>query len=71
MKSMEMIGVFYENNTEHTRVHTLLGEKQSFLTLQPVEHVVATGLHTVTTQALTYLDPHAVICSAFLWTAQL
>jgi hypothetical protein len=48
--SREMIGVFCENDTEQTRVHTPLGEKQSFFMLQSVEHVVATGLHTVTTR---------------------
>jgi len=48
MKSRENIGVFCENNTEHTRVHILLGEKQSYFMLQQLEHVVATGLHSVT-----------------------
>ena len=47
MKSSETIGVFCENNTKHTRVHTVLGEMQSFLMLQQMEHVVATGLHMV------------------------
>jgi hypothetical protein len=47
MKSSETIGVFCENNTKHTPVHTVLGEMQSFLMLQQMEHVVATGLHMV------------------------
>jgi len=49
MKSREIIGVFCENNTEHKRVHIRLGEKQSYFMLQQMEHVVATGLHSVKT----------------------
>jgi hypothetical protein len=45
-----MFGVFCETNIEHTQVDTLLREKQSLLTLQKVEHLVTTGLHTVTNQ---------------------
>ena len=42
-----MIGGFCENNTEHTRVRTLLGEKQSFLTAciinRQTQHITKVG----------------------------
>jgi hypothetical protein len=45
-----MFGVFCETNIEYTQVDTRLREKQSLLTLQKVERLVTTGLHTITTR---------------------
>jgi len=42
MKSRKIIGVFCENNTEHTRVHLRLCEKQGFFVLQQMKRVVST-----------------------------
>ena len=71
MKCREKIGVFCENNTEQTRVHALLDEKAAFLNATAGGIISCHWASHCYNLALIYMDLHPVMCSAFLWAAQL